>query len=171
MAGSPARAGPMALRSVRLREVSYPGVTVVGVELAAGYLFAWAVRKARRAAGRADAEVDRALDAAMDRLHETVAARLGSDPALERTVEEAASGRAEPMPRTRQRLELALQDATGRDTAFADALAGIVAELQSLSRTADQAGGRNMVRENTFNAPTAIQTGDHNRQDNHFGPR
>ncbi|MEU7341999.1 hypothetical protein [Streptomyces sp. NPDC007074] len=129
------------------------------------------MRKARRAAGRADAEVDHALDAAMDRLHETVAARLGSDPALERTVEEAASGRAEPMPHTRQRLELALQDAAGSDTAFADALAGIVAELQSLSHSADQAGKRNTVHGNTFNGPTAIQTGDQNRQDNQFGPR
>ena len=36
---------------------------MTGIEIAIGYLFAWAVRKAQHVAGRADREVDRALDA------------------------------------------------------------------------------------------------------------
>jgi hypothetical protein len=38
--------------------------------VAVGYLFAWLVRKAKRAGGRADAEADRVVDAGMNRLHE-----------------------------------------------------------------------------------------------------
>jgi hypothetical protein len=38
--------------------------------VAVGYLFAWLVRKAKRAGGRADAEADRVVHAGMDRLHE-----------------------------------------------------------------------------------------------------
>ena len=64
---------------------------MVGVELVVGYLIGWAVRKARRVAGRADAEVDPVLDAGMERLHQVVAARLGTDPAREQAMGQAAS--------------------------------------------------------------------------------
>lgn len=108
---------------------------MVGVELAVGYVFAWAVRKARRVAGRADAEVDQALDAGMDRLHEVVTARLGQDPALQRAVEEADSGLREPTDRTRRRLTDALGDAVERDLAFAAALQ----QANSVTRTTTSA--------------------------------
>ncbi|MFF4402645.1 hypothetical protein [Streptomyces sp. NPDC001480] len=101
------------------------------MEIAVGYAFAWLVGKARRVTGRADAEVDRGLDAGMDRLHELISVKLGDDPTLQRAREEAASGLEEPSARTRQRLELALEDAAAQDAAFAAALARVVAELQA----------------------------------------
>lgn len=113
---------------------------MTGIEIAVGYVFAWAVRKARRAAGRADAEVDRAVDAGMDHLHELVSARLGQDPALERVAEEAETGHAELTERTRRRLTDSLEDAAERDPEFAAALAAAVAELQRAQGTAGTAG-------------------------------
>ncbi|WP_369265225.1 hypothetical protein [Streptomyces sp. R35] len=110
---------------------------MTGIEIAVGYVFAWAVRKAQRVAGRADAEVDRGLDAGMDRLHDLVVRRLGSDPALQRAEEEAAAGQAEPSLRTRQRLELALEEAVESDTEFACALLKAVEELQARPGAAD----------------------------------
>ncbi|MFJ1561545.1 hypothetical protein [Streptomyces mirabilis] len=136
------------------------------MEIAVGYLFVWAVGKARRVAGRADAEVDHALDAGMDRLHDVVASRLGSDPALERVVQEADSGMEEPTERTRRRLELALEDAAERDTVFAEALRQAVDYVQAVSRAAGPGGGNV-----TYNGPTAVMNGDHNEQHNVFGPR
>jgi hypothetical protein len=109
---------------------------VTGVELAVGYMFAWAVRKARRLAGQADAEVDQVLDAGMERLHSLVVERVGGDASLARVEEEATAG-AELTPRTRQRLELALEDAVEQDAVFAQALARAVEEV----RMAAGAGG------------------------------
>ncbi|MFI1094141.1 hypothetical protein [Streptomyces sp. NPDC020917] len=103
---------------------------MVGVEIAVGYVFAWAVRKARRVGGRADAEVDQVVDAAMERLHALVARRLGPDASLTRVEEEAAAG-GELTPRTRQRLELALEDAVERDAVFAEALNQAVEEVRA----------------------------------------
>ncbi|WP_265560305.1 hypothetical protein [Streptomyces hygroscopicus] len=104
---------------------------MTGVEIAVGYAFAWLVRKAKRVAGQADEEVDRGLEAAMDRLHELISAKLGQDPALERAGEEAEAGQMELSPRTRQRLELAVEDAAERDSAFSEALNRAVKDLQA----------------------------------------
>ncbi|MBK3567378.1 hypothetical protein [Streptomyces sp. MBT62] len=139
---------------------------MTGVEIAVGYVFAWLVAKARRVAGRADAEVDRGLDAGMDRLHELVSAKLGDDPALQRAGEEAEEGQGQPSERTRRRLADSLEDAAERDTAFAEALKQVVAEIQSASRETAEGG---LVSGNTFLGPTAVQTGNRNRQDNRFG--
>ena len=62
---------------------------VIEAGLAAGYVVAWALRKARRVGSRLDEEADGAIDASLDRLHEVVAARLGAHPALADLVEEA----------------------------------------------------------------------------------
>ncbi|MFF4402634.1 hypothetical protein [Streptomyces sp. NPDC001480] len=105
-----------------------------GVEIAAGYVFAWAVRKARRIGGRADSEVDRALDAGMDRLHSVVSGKLGQDPALERAREEAEEGREELSERTRRRLADSLDEAAERDEEFAAALKAAVEEVQAAGR-------------------------------------
>ncbi|MGQ4420739.1 hypothetical protein ACN6LA_001047 [Streptomyces sp. SAS_269] len=75
-----------------------------GVEIAAGYVFAWAVRKTKLIGGRADGEVDRALEAGMHRLHTLFSGNLGQDTALERAREKAAEGREELSERTRRRL-------------------------------------------------------------------
>lgn len=139
---------------------------MTGVEVAVGFLFAWAVRKARRVGGQADAEVDRALDAGMDRLHDLVGRTLGADPALARLEEEAAAGQVEPSPRTRRRAVLAVEDAGERDPAFAAALERAVQELRA---AAARAGGGPTVSGNLFAGPTAMQVGDHNQQTNTFG--
>lgn len=140
---------------------------MTGIELAAGYAIAWAVRKAKRVAGRADAEVDHVLDAGMDRVHEVVATRLGTDPALERVMAEASSEQGEVTARTRTRLELALEEQTEQDPSFAKALQEAVASVQAAA--AEAAPGARAVYGNTFNGPTAIQAGDHNTQHNTFG--
>ncbi|WP_316529457.1 hypothetical protein [Kitasatospora brasiliensis] len=141
---------------------------MVGVELAVGFLFAWAVRKAKRVAGRADAEVDRALDAGMDRLHDVVTQRLGTDHALARLVEEAEDGRTEPTERTRQRLLLALEDEVERDTGFAETLLEAVTRVQAAETAASPAPGANTLTGITFNGPTAVLQGDGGHQENHF---
>jgi hypothetical protein len=109
---------------------------MTGVEIVVGYVFAWAVRKARRVAGRADAEVDLALDGAMDRVHGVVARRLGDDPELERLEAEAAAGQEEPSALTRQRVEAALSRAAEQDTGFAEALEEAVSAVQEAARAA-----------------------------------
>ncbi|MEW1777109.1 hypothetical protein [Streptomyces sp. NPDC086777] len=116
---------------------------MTGIEIAVGYVFAWAVRKAKRVAGRADQEVDRTLDGAMDRLDDLVRRKLGEDTALQRLTLEAADGRDEPSERSRRRVQLALEDAAEQDLAFAEALERALRELQALSRGTGQvsAGG------------------------------
>src|SRR5260221_7134951 len=53
------------------------GAMVIEAGVVAGYVIAWAVRKARRVGGRLDAEADGVIDAGLDRLHEVVAGELG----------------------------------------------------------------------------------------------
>ncbi|MEW2624605.1 hypothetical protein [Streptomyces sp. NPDC048106] len=107
---------------------------MTGIEIAVGYMFAWLVRKAKRVAGRADGEVDRTLDGAMDQLHELVSRKLGEDPALHRLAEEARAGQDGPSVRTRQRVQLALEDAAEQDPGFGEALNRAVERMQSVSR-------------------------------------
>ncbi|WP_052397690.1 hypothetical protein [Streptomyces sp. NRRL F-5123] len=116
-----------------------------GVELAVGYVFAWAVRKARRAAGTADGIVDRAVDAGMERVHQIVTERLDGDGTLARVEEEAASGAAELSPRTRQRLQLALEDEAERDPAFAQALEEAVSAAKAAQGTSVTASGNGVA--------------------------
>ncbi|MFD4764225.1 hypothetical protein ACFWOJ_37040 [Streptomyces sp. NPDC058439] len=114
---------------------------MTGIEIAVGYVFAWLVRKAKRVTGRADEEVDRTLDAAMDQLHDLVSTKLGGDPALHRLAEEAQAGQGEANDRTRQRVQLALEDAAEQDSGFREALDQAVEQIQSLNRASRAFGG------------------------------
>ncbi|MFE2103749.1 hypothetical protein, partial [Streptomyces sp. NPDC059468] len=136
---------------------------MTGIEIAIGYLFAWAVRKAQRVAGRADGEVERALDAGMDRLHDVVSRKLANDPALHQLTQEAASGRESPTDRTRQRVLLALEEADETDTVFASDLEQAVAHLQSLGRApGSQPGGDHIeFHHNTFDGPVQAKGVQH----------
>lgn len=107
---------------------------MTGIEIAVGYMFAWAVRKGRRVADRTDAEVDRGLDAAMDQLHALVSRKLGADAAVQKLAEEAGTGQDELSDRTRRRVQLSLEDAVEQDPDFAEALQRAVLELRALSR-------------------------------------
>ncbi|MFE4519441.1 hypothetical protein ACFRMQ_35280 [Kitasatospora sp. NPDC056783] len=139
------------------------------MELAVGYLFAWAVSKARRVAGRADAEVDQALDTGMDRLHDVVATRLGREPALESVTREVADGREEPTPETRDQLELALKYTASRDAEFAEALRQAIEQVRAAEAApGPSSAGKYTVSGNTFEK-AAVQIGDGNTQTNHFG--
>jgi hypothetical protein len=109
---------------------------MTGLELVVGYLIAWGVRKARRVGQRADAEVDQALDAGMDRLHELVVGKLGVDPALTALERESVAG--EVSPRTRQRVQLSLEDAAESDEGFKARLDEMLAQVQAAGRQAGQ---------------------------------
>lgn len=112
---------------------------VIEAGVVAGYVIAWALRKARRVGGRLDAEADVAIDATLDQLHEVVAARLGSHPVLAEVVDEVEQdGRVSDL--TRQQVQLALEaaalkDEARRDDSFARAVTELVARLQAAEQT------------------------------------
>ncbi|MGX6607432.1 chromosome partitioning protein [Micromonosporaceae bacterium Da 78-11] len=114
---------------------------VIEASVVAGYVIAWAVRKARRAGGRLDAEVDTVMDAGLDRLHDTVAAKLGVDPVLPEVEEEAAGPEGQVSELTRQRVELAVTAAARKDDVFGKAVTDLVAQLQA----AEQRGGAQIL--------------------------
>jgi hypothetical protein len=87
---------------------------IPGLEVAAGYLIAWVTRKARRAGKQLDADADLILDTELDRLHDLIAAKLGTDPALGQLEQQAAADQ-EVSDRTRRRVEDALADAADAD--------------------------------------------------------
>lgn len=138
-----------------------------GLELAVGYVFAWAVRKARRAAGTADGIVDQAVDAGVERVHRLVTERLGGDGALARLEEEATAGAEELSARTGQRLQLALEDEAERDPAFAQALEEAVAAAKaaqggSVTASGDgiAVGGDVTIRAEGAGSVAALKMGD-----------
>ncbi len=116
---------------------------VIEAGVVAGYMIAWAVRKARRVGGRLDAEADEVIDASLDRLHEVVVAKLGGHPVLAELVEEAeaAGNGGEVSDLTRQQVELALTAAARKDDDFGQAVTEMVARL----REAEQATGRPVI--------------------------
>jgi hypothetical protein len=125
---------------------------VIEAGVAAAYVIAWAVRKARRAAGRLDAEADAVIDAGLDRLHEVVAVKLAGHPVLGELEEEAAAGDGQVSELTRQQVELALTAAARKDEAFGQVVTQLVARL----RDAEQAEDRSAVA----GAGSAVFTGD-----------
>ncbi|SHN37965.1 chromosome partitioning protein [Actinacidiphila paucisporea] len=129
---------------------------VIEAGLVAGYVIAWAVRKARRAAGGLDAEADAVIDAGLDKLHTAVAAKLGAHPALDDLAEEAATDDGQVSELTRQQVELAVTAAARKDDEFGQAVTELVTRLQA----AEQAGGISVVA----GAGSAVFTGDAHAQ-------
>ncbi|MFF4509269.1 hypothetical protein [Streptomyces sp. NPDC001401] len=109
---------------------------MTGIEVAVGYVCAYLVRKARRAAGKADAEVDRLVDAATEKVHDVVSRALGDDPALQRAGAEAATETGEVSVLTRRRVADALTAAAQDDADLAAALDAAVREAQSAVQAA-----------------------------------
>lgn len=108
---------------------------MIELGLVAGYLIAWAWRKARRVGAGVDREVDQVLDVGLDRLHGLVSAKLGPDPALEKLQAEAmATGEASE--RTQRRVKDAIVEAAEEDSEFAAALEAILAELAQSAQAA-----------------------------------
>jgi hypothetical protein len=109
---------------------------VIEAGVAAGYVVAWVLRKARRVGGRLDAEADGVIDASLDRLHEVVAAKLGGHPVLAELVKEAEEAGQVSDP-TRQQVELVLAAAARKDELFGQ----VVTELVGRLRVIEQASG------------------------------
>jgi hypothetical protein len=103
--------------------------------LVTGYLAHWAMRKAGRLAGRLDQD----LDAAVDKLHELVRTKLGDDPALGQLESDARQGVDDP--RTRQRVQLAVEDSVARDVDFAGQIGELLRQLQRLSGPSSAVSG------------------------------
>jgi hypothetical protein len=113
-------------------------MVMVGVDVAVGYLAGWIWRKARRVAGRADADLDQVLDVSVERLHRAVATKLGGDAALEQFEQEASADSDAPSvpARTRQQLQLALEEALDRDPEFAAEFERLVSQAKAAGRHA-----------------------------------
>jgi hypothetical protein len=123
---------------------------VIEAGVAAAYVIAWAIRKAKRVGGRLDEEADGVIDVSLDRLHKVVMAKLGGHPALAELAEEAeaAGDDTEVSDLTRQQVELALKAAARKDEAFGQALTELVARLREAERAVGSpviAGSRSTV--------------------------
>jgi F0F1-type ATP synthase membrane subunit b/b' len=134
---------------------------MTGLELVAGYLVAWAVRKAARVGKRLDKQADEIIDAELDRLHDVVTEKLGLDPALEKLELEAAQGQ-QPSDRTLRRVQDALEEATEEDPQFRALLEAVLAKLEEAS------GGASSVAGIDLRAAKGVQVGNHNAQTNTF---
>jgi hypothetical protein len=126
-------------------------VVVIEAGVVAGYVIAWAVRKARRVGGRLDAEADAVIDGGLNQLHEVVETKLAGHPVFAELVEEAAAA-GEISDLTRQQVELALTAAASKDEAFGQAVTELVAQL----RQAEQAAGQAVI----VDRGSAVFTGD-----------
>jgi hypothetical protein len=147
---------------------------VIEASVVAGYVVAWAVRKARRVGGRLDGEADTVLDAGLDRLHKAVAAKLGADPALRAAEEEAAQPAGTITDLTRQRIESAIAAEAAEDDTFGRLVTNLVAEVQATEQrtgTLVQTGGQATLFTGDAHAeagPGGIAIGQVGR-DVHFG--
>lgn len=134
---------------------------MVGLELVGGYLVAWGVRKLRHVGKRLDDETDEALDAGLDRLHEAVAARLGSDPALGKLDSEVSQG-LEPGDRTLRRVHDAVEEAVEEDPEFSATIEALLAKLEEIRNGSPSVAGINL------RGAKGVQVGNLNTQTNTF---
>jgi hypothetical protein len=135
---------------------------MVGLELVAGYLMAWGVRKLNRAGSRLDQEADEVIDAGLDRLHEAIAAKLDGDPALGKLEDEVSRG-VEPGERTLRRVQDAVEDASEGDPQFRATVEALVARLEEARGNAPSVAGVDL------RGAKGVQVGNFNVQANRFG--
>jgi hypothetical protein len=134
---------------------------MVGLELVAGYLVAWGVRKLRRVGTRLDEETDEVIDAGLDRLHDAIAAKLGADPALGKLEDEVSQG-LEPSDRTLRRVQDAVEEAAEGDPGFVVTIEALIARLEEVRDGAPSLAGIDL-RE-----AKGVQVGNLNTQTNTF---
>ena len=134
---------------------------MVGIELVAGYLVAWGVRKLRRIGNRLDEETDEVIDAGLDRLHDAVAAKLGADTALAKLESEVSQG-LEPSDRTLQRVQYAVEEATEEDPEFGAVIEALLAKLEEARDGAPSVAGIDL------RGAQGVQVGNLNSQTNTF---
>lgn len=132
-----------------------------GLELVAGYLVVWGVRKLKRVGKRLDEETDEVIDAGLDRLHDTIAEKLGTDPALVKLDAEVSQG-LEPSERTLRRVQDSVEDAAEEDPDFAALLADLLATLEEARKSAPSGAGIDLRN------AQGVQVGNLNMQTNNF---
>lgn len=159
------------LDSYSLMHSQYLEETMTGLEIAAAtYLFAWAKRRGGKAAERVGVEVDDAVGLLMDRVHRVVADKLGDrSQGLDRLEREAQAGVEEPSATATALVTASLTAAIEDDPGFAAALRKAVVDLQAALSPGVGTGSDGVVSGNSFHGPTAVQSGNHNQQTNHFG--
>lgn len=128
-----------------------------GMEILAGMAVAWLWRKLKHSAGKLDASVDEVTDAVLTRLTAAVKAKLAGDTAL-RKLEQQAESETE-VSTTRQRVELAVQEAAEEDEEFAARLKQLLDELRDADPQGARIAGRDYYEITGDNAQVTI----HNR--------
>ena len=134
---------------------------MVGLELVAGYLAAWGVRKLRRVGTRLDEETDEVIDAGLDRLHDAISAKLGADPALGKLEDEVSQG-LEPSDRTLRRIQDAVEEAAEADADFGVTIEALIARLEEARDGAPSVAGIYL------RGAKGVQVGNLNTQTNTF---
>jgi hypothetical protein len=134
---------------------------MVGLELVAGYLVAWGVRKLRRVGTRLDEESDEVIDAGLDRLHDAITAKLGADPALGKLEDEVSKG-LEPSDRTLRRVQDAVEGAAEDDPEFGATISALLARLEEARDGAPSVAGIDL------RGAKGVQVGNLNTQTNTF---
>ena len=134
---------------------------MVGLELVAGYLAAWGVRKLRRVGTRLDEETDEVIDAGLDRLHDAISAKLGADPALGKLEDEVSQG-LEPSDRTLRRIQDAVEEAAEADADFGITIEALIARLEEARDGAPSVAGIDL------RGAKGVQVGNLNTQTNTF---
>jgi hypothetical protein len=120
----------------------HKGVLCMMIEagVIAGYVVAWAVRKARRVAGRLDNEADAVVDVGLDQLHALVATRLAGHPVMAKLLNEAEQAAliddGKVSAGTRQQVETALATTADEDEVFGHAVTELAAFLEDTQLTA-----------------------------------
>lgn len=134
---------------------------MTGLELVAGYLIAWGVRKFKRAGKRLDEEADEVMDAGLDRLHDAIAAKLGRDPALVKLEADVSQG-VDPSERTVRRVQDAVEEAAEDDPGFGAVIEALLARLEEARNGAPTVAG------NDLREAKGVQVGNFNTQTNTF---
>lgn len=120
---------------------------MTGLEIAVGFVIAWTARRAKHLSDSLGTGADEMLDQTVEALHQLVAGKLSGDPALAQLQDETER-EGEPNPRTKKRVQLALEDAVEQDPGFARL-------LEALTNKAEQADRLSTRCTPQSNAPSA----------------
>ncbi|GAA1158097.1 hypothetical protein F4556_000283 [Kitasatospora gansuensis] len=122
---------------------------MTGVEVAAAMVFAWAVRRAGRAADDSSEQLG-------DRAYDAVTARLRGVPGVESAQAEAEQALPVLLPEVRTALERAIAEALRADPTFQDALEQLAAVVQQARGGAPLTVTNNKVSGGRFTGPVVM---------------
>jgi hypothetical protein len=101
------------------------------------------------------------MDAGLDRLHDAIAAKLGTDPAVVKLDAVVAQGQ-EPSDLTRRRVQDAVQEAAEEDPDFGAAIEALIARLEEARDGTPSVAGVDL------RGAQGVQVGNRNTQTNTF---